>query len=126
MTTLDPDDFTPMCLPYILGKQSNVSYVVGSGSINVPPQPELGYSVRTVQVSTGDRTVIIVEVRLLANNNTPTYHVVVGEVTGEENVKRISAKLNVIQPSEMTAGFDLASAQTGGYHWVPQVWPLMP
>lgn len=124
MTALDPGDFMPICLPYILGKRSNVSYAVGSGPTNDPPQFELGYSLRTVQISASDRTLIVVEVRLLANNDTPTYHVVVGEVIGRENLERISAKLNAVQPTEKIVGFDSASALSSGYHWVPQVWPV--
>jgi hypothetical protein len=33
LTTLDPGDFRPICLPYITGAKSNVSYVVG-GTLN--------------------------------------------------------------------------------------------
>jgi len=122
MTALDPGDFMPICLPYILGKRSNVSYVVGGGPTNEPPQPELGYSLRVIEVSNSDRTLIVVEVRLLANNDTPTYHVVVGEVIGKENMECIGAKLNARQPSTDT--IDLEVGISSGYHWIPQVWPV--
>lgn len=125
MTALDHGDFTPICLPYILGKKSNISYVVGGGSTNDPPQPESGYSLRTVQISTNESTLIVVEVRLLANNDTPTYHVVVGSVNGKDNMEQVNEKLSKIYPPEEGPSFDLGSAPAG-YHWVPSVWPDKP
>lgn len=123
MTALDCSDFIPICLPYILGKKSNVSYVVGSSPTNAPPQPEFGYFLRTIQVSANNRMLLVVEVRLLANNDTPTYHVVVGEVIGNENIERISTKLGAIASSEEVDNFNSASATNNNYPWTPQVWP---
>lgn len=125
MTALDHGDFTPICLPYILGKKSNVSYVVGGGPTNDPPQPESGYSLRTVQISSNESTLIVVEVRLIANNDTPTYHVVVGKVHGIENMERINKKLSTIYPPEKGTSFDLGNAPAS-YHWAPNVWPVTP
>jgi hypothetical protein len=110
MTVLDRGDFVPICLPYILGKKSNVSYVVGSSPTNSPPQPELGYSLRTIQVYTNDRMLLVVEIRLLANMDTPTYHVVVGEVIGSENMERINVKLNAEEPTANEASVSSSSA----------------
>lgn len=124
LTALDLSDFNPICLPYVLGKKSNVSHVVGSSPINAPLQLELGYSLRVVQLSTVDRTLLMVEIRLLANNDTPTYHIVVGEVDGRENVDRISKKLNAVQPAEKAEEVTRQSAPLSGYPWIPQVWPL--
>jgi hypothetical protein len=123
MTALDYSDFIPNCLPYILGKKSNVSYVVGSSPTNVSPQPEFGYFLRTIQVSANNRMLLVVEVRLLANNDTPTYHVVVGEVIGSQNIKRIGAKLDAIESSEEMGNFNSANATNNNYPWTPQVWP---
>lgn len=123
MTVLDCDDFSPICLPYVLGKKSNVSYVVGSSPTNAPPQPEFGYFLRTIQVLTNDRMLLVVEVRLLANNDTPTYHVVVGEVIGSENMERISAKLDAEQPTEN--GGSISSVNAINIASItPHVWPV--
>lgn len=123
MTALDFGDFAPICLPYILGKKSNVSYVVGSGPTNAPPQRELGYSLRTVQVLTHDRMLLVAEVRLLANNDTPTYHVVVGEVIGSENIARITAKLDAEQPTGNEDGVNSTNAIDIA-PLTPNVWPV--
>lgn len=124
MTVLDWGDFEPICLPYVLGKRSNVSYVVGSSSIIAPPQPEFGYFLRTIQISSNDRMLLVVEVRLLANNATPTYHVVVGEVIGSENIERIGKKLHAMRPIEKVERINSTSAIHNGYSWTPQVWPV--
>jgi hypothetical protein len=123
MTALDCSDFVPICLPYILGKKSNVSYVVGSSPTNAPPQPEFGYVLRTIQVSANNRMLLVVEVRLLANNDTPTYNVVVGEVIGSENMERISAKLDAEQPTENVGSFDLTNT-INITPLTPNVWPV--
>jgi HNH endonuclease len=123
MTALDIGDFTPICLPYILGKRSNISYVVGGVPTNEPLQPELGYSLKAVQASSADRTLIVVEVRLLANNHTPTYHVVVGEVIGRENMKRIDEKLNAIYPSGKNIDYIVGNAPAE-IPWAPSIWPV--
>ena len=125
MTALDHGDFTPICLPYILGKKSNVSYVVGGGPTNDPPQPASGYTLRTVQISSNESTLILVEVRLLANNDTPTYHVVVGETQGIKNMERVNRKLTAIYPPEKGASFDFENA-SASHHWAPSVWPVKP
>ena len=123
MTALDFGDFTPICLPYILGKKSNVSYVVGSGPTNAPLQRELGYSLRTIQVLTNDRMLLVVEIRLIANSDTPTYHVVVGEVIGSENMERICAKLDAEQPTEN--GDSISSKSAINIPPItPHVWPV--
>lgn len=123
MTALDHGDFSPICLPYILGDKSNISYVVGGGPTNDPPQPASGYSLRTIQISTNEGTLIVVEVRLLANNDTPTYHVVVGSVNGKEKMERVNEKLSKIYPPEKGPSFDLGNAPAG-YHGEPSVWPV--
>ncbi len=125
MTALDPSDINPICLPYILGTKRNVSYIVGGCSVNDPPQPNEGYSLTTAQVSADDRTLIIVLVRLIANCDTPTYHVVVGEVAGRENVERVNNKLERVAPSGQ-GGYDLSNPTAKNQFWLPRVWPVKP
>jgi hypothetical protein len=38
LTTLDPTDFRPICVPYILGNKANVSFVVGGGLKDQVPE----------------------------------------------------------------------------------------
>jgi hypothetical protein len=125
LTALDPEDFKPICLPYIVGKKSNISYVVGSKQPNDPPQG-LGYFMRTIQVttSTRDRMLLLAEVRLIADNDTPTYHVVVGEVLGIENVHRVSSKLDSRQPPDGDMTVSQFEPRSGNSMMVPTVWPL--
>jgi hypothetical protein len=124
LTALDPGDFTPICLPYIVGKKSNISYVVGSRQPNDPRIPELGYFLRTILLANEDRMILLVEVRLLADNDTPTYHVVVGEIVGEEAVKNIKAKLNVQASSERTEPVFQDDQGRDIFKLTPTVWPL--
>ncbi len=123
LTALEPGDFKPICLPYIIGKKSNISFVVGSKQPNDPPQGG-GYFLRTVQVSTMDRMILLAEVRLIADNDTPTYHVVVGEVVGAEDVQRVNAKLHSLQPSENDVLVSGADKYAVDFKLTPAVWPL--
>lgn len=93
LTQLDPGDFDPICLPYILGDDSNVSHILGSEPTIAPPQVGLGYHLGTAVVGTEDTAFVIAEVRLIANNHTPSYHVVTGSLSGRANIEKIIAKL---------------------------------
>ena len=42
LTQLDPGDFRPLCVPYILGQESNVSHLVGGTFDDQVPQPGNG------------------------------------------------------------------------------------
>ena len=66
---------------------------------------------------------LIVEIRLYANNGTPTYHVVVGDVSRQE---RIAAALEKVGPLELAglAQEPKATAISNNDHWIPTVWPL--
>lgn len=86
LCSLDPSDFNPICLPYILGTEKNLSYVVGGRETIAEMLPGIGYSMASHFLGTSDRGVLMAEIRLFANNGTPTYHVVVGDVSGAENV----------------------------------------
>ena len=99
LTMLAPSDFRPLCVPYILGKKTNLSYIVGMHSLNQPPTPDNGYVLRTFgfgivnEVGTFDRVTLLASVRLLSNAHTPTYHVVVGDIVGSERIQETLGKL---------------------------------
>jgi hypothetical protein len=113
LTSLDPVDFRPICLPYIFGTEPNVSYVVGGTTEPQSPQPEFGYSLSTVSFGSPERLMLVALVRLYANTHAPAYHVVVGDVLGAEAVERVVAKLATVD-----------TASTMPDHWRPSVWPL--
>jgi hypothetical protein len=119
LTSLDLDDFRPICLPYIMGDNRNVSYVVGGSQNDQTPELENGYSLKTVAVGSRERLLLIALVRLLANTHAPAYHVVVGDVLGAEHVRAITSKLGV-EPADMSPH----SPHGGDAHWLPEIWPL--
>ncbi|WP_245452386.1 hypothetical protein [Bradyrhizobium forestalis] len=91
LTALDPGDFRPICLPFITGARTNLSFVVGSSEGK--PEPENGYSLSTMAFGSGSKLMLIAQVRLYANTSAPTYHVVVGDVSGRYDVGRVVEKL---------------------------------
>ncbi|MFH0928523.1 MAG: hypothetical protein V1821_03560, partial [bacterium] len=90
-----PTEFSHICLPYILGGKSNISFVVGGGEENVSPIPNIGYSLNTECIVTKnlDRLLLVAKVRLYANTHSPEYSVVVGEFIGKESVANATRKL---------------------------------
>ncbi len=96
LTELDLGDFRPICVPYILGHKANISYVVGGTSDEQVPEPDNGYSLRTVGFGSDKRLILVALVRLLANTHAPAYHVVVGDVAGYDSVERILKKLGPV------------------------------
>ncbi|MCH7501108.1 MAG: hypothetical protein IH886_14080 [Nitrospinae bacterium] len=121
---LNPSDFRPICLPYILGEKKNVSFIVGSSSNNAEPNKEFGYILRTAGFGNIDQIMIVSEVRLIANNHTPIYHVVVGDVTGQENVEKVIKKLGVIDITLLPEKITPTEKALEKHEWMPQVWPL--
>jgi hypothetical protein len=119
LCTLDPGDFRPICLPYIMGR-ANPSYVVG-GSFDIAAPEEVGYRLSTCGFVADTRLMLVAEIRLFANAGTPTYHVVVGDVIGADNVAKVLAKIGeiVILPTQSST-----AAPAPGHHWSPSVWPL--
>ena len=96
MTDLDIGDCDAICLPYILGTQTNISYVVGDGQ-DVPYPKNIPYANHQLGIegdydSTTERLLIIATVRLFSNDPVPTYKVVVGQVIGHANAHRILKK----------------------------------
>ncbi len=124
LTSLDPEDFRPFCLPYILGKKTNLSYIVGSRLSIEEPQAGIGYSLSSHRFGTADRLVIAAEVRLIANNHTPTYHVIVGDVIGREKVEIVKNKLEAAYAFELPEQFDSPRDPSEEWHWMPRIWPL--
>ena len=117
LTQLDPSDFRPICLPYILGREANVSYVVGGTFDDQAPQSGIGYSLETAGFGTVDRVVLVALIRLLANTWAPAYHVVVGDVVGVDSVRRVAEKLEIIV-EPLQSG---PNATPGSHpHWVPK------
>lgn len=116
LVSLEPQDFRPICLSYILGKP-NPSYVVGGSMADLPADKDLGYTLRTACFGTAECLMLLAEVRLYANNGTPIYHVVVGDVTGREQVAAMVEKLG--PDTKVDEGFE-----RGGGHMTPRMWPL--
>jgi hypothetical protein len=93
LTALELDDFDPLILPYIKGEKKNISFVVGSK--DGAPEPDNGYRLTTGYSDQTERMILVTEVRLYANTHAPTYMVVVGFVSGVENVQRVKRKLDL-------------------------------
>lgn len=110
LTQLDPTDFHSFCIPYILGQKTNVSYLVGGTMEAVQPMRDFGYHLGTGCFGSSSYMVLTAIIRLYANTHAPEYHVVVGDVTGEEAVKNVMSKL----------GSGIYSSSTDApSHWAP-------
>jgi hypothetical protein len=120
LCVLDPGDFRPICLPYILGEKRNPSYIVGGTFDIAPPEPGLGYALNTFGFAGADRLMLLAEIRLYANLHAPTYHVVVGDIWGAE---KIAAALKKIGPITIL-GIQSGLPPDDDSHWMPRVWPL--
>jgi len=124
LCSLDPGDFRPICLPYILGQKKNPSYIVGGRWSFPETKPGIGYEMNSHCIKFPDRLLIIAEIQLLANNTTPTYHVLVGDVEGAIEASRVFEKI------EATFSFDVKDISTytpiadDAFHWMPSKWPL--
>lgn len=117
LTQLDPSDFRPICLPYILGSETNVSYIVGGTLDDQDPEPDVGYRLETAGFGSADRLVLVALIRLLANTAAPAYHVVVGEVLGVDRIHHVAEKLQIVierAHSEQDAAGDSPP------HWAPK------
>jgi hypothetical protein len=120
LTSLEPSDFRPVCLPYIVGSKTNVSYVVGGSLEDQQPEPGFGYSLKTAAFGTRDRLMLVAIIRLYANTHAPAHHVVVGDVTGPENVAHVVGKLG----SGLVTPLPLFIKASGDQHWMPSLMPL--
>jgi len=99
LTMFHPTEFSHICLPYILGKKSNVSFVVGGSEEDVKPVLDVGYSLRSEGIISKslDRLLLVAKVRLYANTHSPEYSVVVGEFVGKESVANAIQKMGGIE-----------------------------
>lgn len=120
---LEPHEFRPLWVPYILGEKSNVSYVVGGTFDIPPPDAGIGYSLNTAVYGDKGRVFLIALVRLYANLQSPLYHVVVGDVLGQANVEYAIAKLNAVDV-ELSPSKNLMVPAQDDRHWQPNFWPL--
>ena len=83
-----------------------------------------GYILKTACFGDFNRLILIAEIRLYANNFTPTYHVVVGDVVGREKIIEVIGKLGpgeFVPTNSISVSTD--EANTSG-HWMPKQWPL--
>ena len=117
LTQLEPSEFRPICIPYILGCEDNVSYIVGGTFDDPAPEPDVGYRLETTGFGTTDRIVLVAVIRLLANTCAPAYHVVVGDVVGVDRIRHVAEKLQIVIErvhSGQDAAHDLHP------HWAPK------
>ena len=120
--SLDPTDFRPFCIPYILGERPHPDHLVG-GSFDIPePELGMGYRCDTIAFGSADRLLLIAEIRLFANNSTPVYHAVIGEVAGVEKVAEVFGKLDGT-PTQVSL-IPETGLPSHDAHWMPTVWPL--
>ncbi|MGC4025923.1 MAG: hypothetical protein QM744_12695 [Mesorhizobium sp.] len=119
LTALDVHDFRPICLPYIRGDARNLSYIVGSDGRGMSEPEPFDYRLNNCLAGDAERILLIVEVRLLALLPVPTYHVVVGDVVGRQNVQRVSKKIGDDAWTHISAFPQQINAP-----WAPSIWPL--
>jgi hypothetical protein len=124
LCSLDPGDFNAICVPYILQEGRNYSYIVG-GRWDLPaPQPGIGYALNTNCIKFPNRLLIVVDIRLVANCETPVYHVVVGDVTGEIEIAKVLSKIAATVSVEVREGHSYVKPLDPSLHWMPATWPL--
>ncbi|WDH23626.1 HNH endonuclease [Pseudomonas chlororaphis] len=124
LCSLDPDDFRPVCLPYILGQKKNLSYIVGGRWSYPEMQPGIGYEMRTNCIRFPGRLLIIVEIQIYPNNGTPAYHVLVGDVEGHAESDRVFAKVEATYSVDVTDIGLYKPVADDAFHWMPSSWPL--
>lgn len=93
LTQLERQDFDAICLPYILGQNKNVSWLVGSDDSNSKPMENVGYQMRTSVLFDWHSMLLIAHIKLWANVNMPWYHMIIGRVSGQLNIKHVINKL---------------------------------
>jgi hypothetical protein len=124
LCSLDVDDFDPVCLPYIMGKKANPSYIVG-GRWSIPePNPGIGYELSSHCIGTTENLLLVAEIRLFANCHTPVYHVIIGTVTGRERVTRVTRKIEATYSVTIENPITYKPIQDDKFHWMPRLWPL--
>lgn len=124
LTLLDPTDFRPICVPYILGEKKNLSFIVGAQAEDSPPNEGMGYVLGNSGFGTPENLMIMSSVRLLANNHTPNYHIVVGDVRGRKNVERVIRKIGEVEIKLIFENNAAVNELGNENDLFPSVWPL--
>ena len=121
LTELNTSDFDEFATPYIVGNKPNPSFIVG-GNPSAIPDMTFGYYLSTSGFGTIDQMVIVANVKLYSNLETPIYHIAVGQVSGAPRVRQLLAKLNTARGltiiPQSTEGDDPTSYGTS------TVWPI--
>jgi hypothetical protein len=86
--------FRPIVLDAILKTGVNVSHFVGQNQTKDAPDPTYKHLLRIKdQSSPGRKPIVVSEVKLFASFQTPTYHIIVGEIDTPEQHVAIKQKL---------------------------------
>jgi hypothetical protein len=109
--------FSPLALDVILCRTDNISYVVGGSWDLEPPVPgadhlvSLEYRVEPLI----RRSLVVAHIRLFANIQTPSYHVVVGRIQNERHVRTLFEQMQKAETIEipLPPGMSLPG-KTGG------------
>jgi hypothetical protein len=94
VSALNVDGFETIAVPYILGEESNFSYIFGQVGENTPassPSPVWDVSLRFEQKPNG--VLLVAHVSLLPGMGTPIYEVIVGYLKTAEHVERLNKHL---------------------------------
>ena len=120
LTQLDRSDFDEFCTPYIIHGKANPSFIFG-GNPNAVPSMAFGYYLNTAGYGTLDDVIIVAEIKLFSNLDTPFYHVVVGRASGRQRVEYVLGKLGaIIFPLGANYSENINSGSCGK----PLVWPI--
>ena len=96
VTKIDIGDIDPICLPYILGQKTNITYIVGDDEDDTYrvglPYVSHQLSIEGDYDPTLERLLVIANVRLFSDADVPTYKVVVGQVCGHTKANRVIKK----------------------------------
>ncbi len=104
VATVGFDAFRPLALDLILGRTDNVSHTVGSISEIQPTVPDAGHvlSLEYHVEPFKKRALLIAGIRLFASIQTPSYHVVVGDVQTSQHVRVLFEKFSNAQSIEVS------------------------
>ncbi len=101
LTQFNRREFEPICLPYILGQKTNVSWLIGSEVKKPEPCADFEYALKTKAVLTKNSLYLVADIKLWAHTGMPWYHAVVGRVSGMKGALKILQKIhNLNQESE--------------------------
>lgn len=122
MRFLDRGDVNTICLPFILGAERNVSFVVGGVGDIPKPNEGVGYGMTINFLKDETFALVVVAIRLVAHAHTPIYHAVVGYSHGSDQVGRVRTKLSG-DPALVVTDVRKHESARPKAHWMPRVWP---